>query len=83
MSPLDTFDKAKAWAHNRAQTFSKDGMKSYFVVCPYNEGYIVHDIKHIYSHINEYLSEEILYCTNEDEFKQIIITIRFIQNGRK
>ena len=79
MNPLNTFYKAKKWAQNRAKTFSKDGRKSHFVVCTYNKDYIVHESKQVYTFKNEYLSEEILYCTDENEMKKIIYTLRFIK----
>jgi len=79
MNPLHTLEKAKEWAHNRAKIYSEHVKKIHFVVCKHNDGYIVHNAKFIYDHKNEYSSDELVYCTNHDEFKTIISVLRLFQ----
>ena len=78
MNPLNTFEKAKLWADERAKFFADNVSDSYFVVCTHGDGYIVHNVKHIYAHKNEYSSKEILYCTDKHELKMIILTLRLL-----
>lgn len=80
MSPLNTLEKAKKWANQRARTFSVNGFKASYAVLKFNEGYIVHDVKHILLFKKDYLSEEILYCSDEDTYKKLIIILRFSKN---
>ena len=82
MNPLDTLEKAKEWAHFQATLYDDIPKKIYFVVCKWNEGYIVHKARFIYEHIKEYKSEEIVYCTDITEFKLILITLRLLQNEK-
>ena len=77
MNPLNTFLKAKSWADERAKFFSKNGRNVYFIVCKWNDGFIVHEAKEVYKHIKEYTCDELVYCSNEDELKRITIMIRF------
>ena len=79
MNPLNTFEKAKEWADSRADFFSSDIILVSFVVCNWNGGYIVHNIKHIYNHLKEYSGDEIVYCTNENDLKTLLIFLRFLK----
>ena len=77
---IKTLEEAKEWAHNRAKIYEQSINKIHFVVCKWNDGYIVHDTKFIYSHRKEYKSEEIIYCTDKVEFKLLLLTLRFLKD---
>ena len=79
MNPLNTIEKAKKWAHNRAKLFSVNGKLVSFVVCSWNDGYIVHPTSHIIRFQSEYSSDEIIYCTDEDDFLKIMVLLRLIK----
>ena len=83
MNPLDTLEKAIAWADNRAKSFSKSNIKAYYVVCKWNEGFIVHHINEVLNHLKEYSCDELVYCTDAEELKKLIIMIRFALNSKK
>lgn len=73
MNPLDTLEKAKEWAENRAAAY---GNGCSFCVCKWNEGYIVHDSRFIKDHFKEYEPDEIIFCTDKYVFEQILALIR-------
>jgi len=73
MNPLSTIERATRWAENRANNYTNGAS---FCVCKFNDGYIVHDSKFVKEHYKEFSFEEIIFCTNEYVFKQIIALIR-------
>lgn len=77
---LETLEKAKDWAEDRASVYSTNTLKKHFCVFKWNNGFIVHDTKFIEEHHKEYSSEEIVYCTDSFEFKRIMIILRFTKN---
>ena len=69
MNPLNTIEKAKIWADNRAKIYQG---KQCFVVCKYNDGFIVQGLKFLIDHINEYTMDSIVYCTDEIKFESFM-----------
>ena len=55
MDPLNTLDKAKSWAENRAKVY---GSGCAFMVCKWNDGFIINNIKFVIEHIDEYKSDD-------------------------
>jgi len=74
---LENLEKAKAWAENRAHVYCQNVLKKHFCVCKWNNGYIVHDLELIKEHYKEYSSNEIVYCTNQEDFKKLMVLLRF------
>lgn len=68
---LDTLEKAKSWADEQSKIYSNINPQA-FMVCTYNKGFIVHNIKFIIDHIDEYKSEEFVYCTDEILFEKML-----------
>jgi hypothetical protein len=77
MNPLNTLEKAKEWATKSTSFYSKDIEKRHHVVCRWNDGYIVHNVRHIEEHYKEYSSDEIVYCTDKNEMKRLFVMLRF------
>jgi hypothetical protein len=73
MNPLNTIEKAKKWAEAMAVIYS-NGCS--FFVCKWNDEYIVQESKFVKEHYKKYDLEEIVFCTDEYVFSQIISLIK-------
>lgn len=66
-----TFEEAKNWAIDRSKIYTPD-QKVSLIVCKWNDSYIVQDTKFILQHIKEYEVGELVFCTNESQFQEIL-----------
>lgn len=65
-----TIEQAIEWAHNRSQIYDN---RYCFVVCKFNDGYIIQTLKYVMDHIDEYKTDDVVYCTNYEKMEKYLI----------